>query len=156
MRRLLLFTFILSFIAIGSCSKDDEDAKVSQEEKENLVKQTIIEFNNSAIKTGKYKEFVNSVNQKTATAPLSPVELEAMLQEFLGDQTQAFLDVYYQLEALNLTVEEFESIAYKFDYLIINIAYLSKDVGGCCQAGNGATTWLLSVLIKLSCGCEQQ
>ncbi len=150
MRRLLLFTFIFSFIAIASCTRDQESTKVSQEEKEYLVKQTIIEFNNSAIKTGKYKEFIGSISQKSAKEPLNSAELETMIQEFLGDQTQAFLDVYYQLVALNMTAEELENIAYTLEYLIVITNDSDKDVG-CCEASSNIKNEVASMLFRLVC-----
>ncbi|WP_074410132.1 hypothetical protein [Aquimarina megaterium] len=162
MRKLLLFTCIISFLTVISCSRDEETTQVSLTEKEYLVKQTIIEFTNSAIKTGKYEAFIKNVSQKSATASLSQVELEAMIQEFLGDQTQAFLDVYYQLVALNMTAEEFESIAHQFEYLILNLVTNSgKEDSSCCSFAGGTDGVpdggsVIGVLLKLACGCQQQ
>ncbi|WP_271784011.1 hypothetical protein [Aquimarina algiphila] len=154
MRKLLLFTCIISFLTVGSCSRDEEPTEVSLTEKEYLVKQTIIEFNNSAIKTGKYKGFVNSVAQKSAVEELNSGELEVLLEEFLGEQTQAFLDVYYQLVALNITPEEFYNIASQFEYLRLNITLnRDKGSGGCCSAGGDGNIFV--ALYNWVCGCEQ-
>lgn len=121
MRKLLLFLSIVAFVGLSSCSRDGV-TEISQEEKELLVKQTLIEFNNSAVVTGKLQNYLNSVAElKSRTANTSREELEALLQKFLGDQTQAFLDLYYQLEALNMTKEEFLSIAYLFEDLRLQI-----------------------------------
>ncbi|WP_109436903.1 MULTISPECIES: hypothetical protein [Aquimarina] len=155
MRKLLLFTFIISFLTVGSCSRDEGSNEVSLTEKEYLVKQTIIEFNNSAVKTGKYHEFINSVAQKSASEPISPERLEAMIQEFLGDQARAFLDVYYQLKALNLTSEEFRSIASQFEYLRINFEVDPSKSFGCCQFG-GAGNSRLHDLLDFVCGCQAE
>ncbi|WP_143273619.1 hypothetical protein [Aquimarina sp. MAR_2010_214] len=153
MRKLLLFTFILSFITVVSCSKDEEDTKVSQDEKEYLVKQTIIEFNNSAIKTGKYEAFIKDVSQKSATTPLNKAELKMLIQNFLGDQTQKFLDVYYQLEALELTSEEFYGIAHQFEYLRLT-GILDKTQGGCCGIANNSGDSLFKDFLGFTCGCD--
>ncbi|MCK8520814.1 hypothetical protein M0D21_04520 [Aquimarina sp. D1M17] len=128
MRKLLLFLSIVAFVGLSSCSKD-EVTEISQEEKELLVKQTLIEFNNSAVKTGKLQSFAKIWTSKSATA--SEAELEEILQNFLGDQTQVFLDLFYELEALNLSSEEFHSIANKYDYLRSHIR-LNKNENGVC------------------------
>ncbi|WP_024771187.1 hypothetical protein [Aquimarina macrocephali] len=156
MRKLLLFTCVISFLIVVSCSRDEESTQVSLTEKEYLVKQTIIEFNNSAIKTGKYEAFIKDISQKSATAPLNPIELEAMVQEFLGDQTQAFLDVYYQLVTLNMTVEEFYSIANQFEYLRINIKTNFDKNGNsdCCSAVGEGKHPELEALLDWICGCQ--
>ncbi|EZH74025.1 hypothetical protein ATO12_14205 [Aquimarina atlantica] len=158
MRKLLLFTFVISFLTVISCSQDEETTQVSLAEKEYLVKQTIIEFNNSAVKTGKYEAFIKDVSQKSVTAPLSQTELETMVQGFLGDQTQAFLDVYYQLVVLNLTPEEFYSIAYQFEYLRLNVKMRSNKNSGCCDASDsvGANYKELGALLNWACGCQEQ
>lgn len=129
MKKLLLFTLIFSFIGITSCTKDDNELEISQEEKELLVKQTIIEFNKSAIETGEFQKFMNSVPQKTANGQ----DVEALFREFLGEQSQAFIDLYYQLEAMNMTGEEFTRIAYRYEYLRLewrtNLDKSSSDCG---------------------------
>lgn len=155
MRKLLLFTCVISFLTVASCSRDEESRQVSLAEKEYLVKQTIIEFNNSAVKTGKYEAFINDVSQKSVTAPLSQVELEVMLQGFLGDQTQEFLDVYYQLEALKLSSEEFYSIAHQFEYLRLT-GILDKTQGGCCGIASNSDDGLLKDFLGFTCGCPEQ
>ncbi|WP_108808674.1 hypothetical protein [Aquimarina spinulae] len=154
MRKLLLFTCVISFLTVASCSREEESTQVSVTEKEYLVKQTIIEFNNSAIKTGKYEAFIGDVSQKSTTTPLSQAELEVMLQEFLGDQTQAFLEVYHQLEALNITDKEFYSIASQFEYLRLDIIKnLSKSASEFCGANTGT---LLRILISWVNLCEEE
>ncbi len=117
MKKLLLFTLIFSLIGITSCTKDEDHLEMSQEEKELLVKQTIIEFNKSAVETGDFYQFKESISQKYATDNSSEPDTEALFQEFLGKQSQAFLDLYYQLEALNMTGEEFTRIAHQYEYL---------------------------------------
>ncbi len=154
MRKLLLFTFVISLLGTVSCSKDEEHTEVSQEEKEYLVKQTLIEFNKSAVKTGKYREFINSVYQKSSLDQLTSTELEILLQDFLGDQTQQFLSVYYKLEALNLSSEEFLSIADQFEYLRINSTQESGKIGGCCAIGSNSGDSLLGDLIRYTCSCD--
>ncbi|WP_106794837.1 hypothetical protein [Aquimarina sp. Aq78] len=156
MRKLLLFTCVISFLTVISCSRDEESTQVSLTEKEYLVKQTIIEFNNSAVKTGKYEAFIKDVSQKSVTTPLNSVELEAMVQGFLGDQTQAFLDVYYQLVALNITPEEFHVIASQFEYLRLNVITSSNKSDGCCGTGGsvGTADKIFLALIDFFCGCE--
>ncbi|MEW7291541.1 hypothetical protein [Aquimarina sp. 2304DJ70-9] len=132
MKKLLLFTLIFSLIGITSCTKDEEHLEISQEEKELLVKQTIIEFNKSAIETGKFQQFMTSVPQKTASGQ----DVEALFQEFLGEQSQTFLDLYYQLEAINMTGEEFKSIADQYEYLRLDIGIsLGKSSSGSCNYG---------------------
>lgn len=153
MKKLLLFTCVISLLIVTSCSRDTDSTEVSLAEKEYLVKQALIEFNKSAIKTGKYDSFINKASQKSAVEELSPAELEALLQDFLGDQTQAFLNVYYQLEALNLTSEEFHSIASNFVYLQIYRVNLSKDRAGCCEIGENAGG-SLGNLILFACSCD--
>ncbi|WP_282080249.1 hypothetical protein [Aquimarina algiphila] len=155
MRKLLLFIFVTSLFVVGSCSKDkdEESIEVSPADKKYLVKQTLIEFNNSAVKTGKYEVFISSVAQKSALGQLSPAELEELWQEFLGDQTQAFLDVYYQLVALNITPEEFISIANQFEYLRSDILRgLGKNSKSPCGISDAE---LFRVLISWVFGCEQ-
>ncbi|MBG6129305.1 hypothetical protein IWQ47_000002 [Aquimarina sp. EL_43] len=158
MRKLLLFTCVISFLTVASCSRDVESTEVSLTEKENLVKQTIIEFNNSAIKTGKYNRLVSSVSQKSATGQLSEVELEELVQGFLASQNQAFLDVYYQLVTLNMTAEEFYSIAHQFEHLRLTTTNGLSKGSDCCEASealeqNGNP---LGFLGKFVCGCEEQ
>ncbi len=149
MRKFLLFTLVISFLGTVSCSKDEEHTEVSQEEKEYLVKQTLIEFNKSAVKTGKYKEYINSLRQKSTEEQLSEAEKEALLQEFLGDQTNVFLDLYYQLEALNLTPQEFYDIADQFEYLRLNILVnVSKNPGDC-----GTSSSLYGTFLDWISGC---
>ncbi|WP_025664865.1 hypothetical protein [Aquimarina megaterium] len=158
MRKLLLFTCVISFLTVISCSRDEESTQVSLAEKEYLVKQTIIEFNNSAVKSGKYETFVNSVSEKSSTTPLNQAELEEMVQNFLGIQTQAFLDVYYQLVALNMTTEEFYNIADQFEYLRLNIKTKSSKNSGCCDASDsvGANYKELGALLNWACGCQEE
>ncbi|WP_271766402.1 hypothetical protein [Aquimarina algiphila] len=153
MRKLLLFICVISFLTVGSCSKEEESSEVSLTEKEYLVKQTIIEFKKSAIKTGKLNVFIRSIsiNQKSVEEPLSETELETMVQSFLGDQTQAFLDLYYQLIELNITGDEFRSISYQFEYLR-GIQTSSKS--SCCGASTGNE--IVDVLASFFCGCEKE
>ncbi len=148
MKKLLLFTLIFSFITITSCTRDEDVLEVSQEEKELLVKQTLIEFNKSAIKTGKLQQFLKSLSQKTANNNLSEPEVEALFQEFLGDQTQAFLDLYYQLEAMNMSGEEFGSIADQFEYLKLEMRNsLGKSASSrACESTTGLAAGILKWL----------
>ncbi len=129
MKKLLLFTILFSLIGITSCTKDEENLELSQKEKELLVKQTLIELNKSAVKTGNFQQFMKSLSQKTVTNNLSGSEVEALFLEFLGDQSQVFLDLYYQLEALNMTGEEFTRIANQYEHL-------KSDVGSKLQKGS--------------------
>ncbi|TSE06217.1 hypothetical protein [Aquimarina algiphila] len=152
MRKLLLFIFVTSLFVVESCSKHEEYTEVSLTEKEYLVEQTLIEFNNSAIKTGKYDRLINSISQKSTTESLSQAELEVMLQEFLGEQTQAFLSVYYQLEALGITAEEFYSIAHQFEYLRLDISSNGEKKSGNCSGGPAS---LLSAIINWFSGCDK-
>lgn len=115
MKKLLLL-FIATFVGLSSCSKD-EIAEISQEEKELLVKKILIELNESVVKTGKFEQFEKSLFQKTATDNLNVSEIEALFVEFVGGQSKVFLDLYYQLEAMNMTGEEFKLIADQFEYL---------------------------------------
>lgn len=155
MKKLLLFTCLFSFFIIISCSRKEESTEVSLTEKEYLVEQALIEFNKSAIKTGKYDKFINSVAQKSSMEPLSEDELEVMVSDFLGDQTQIFLDVYYQLVALNISQEEFYSISHQFEYLRFGTTSSSKN-GGCCGTGGSAGTAdkIFFYLIDFFCGCD--
>ncbi len=121
MRKLLLFAITFSLITITSCTRNEDIIDLSQEEKELLVKQTLIEFNKSAIKTGKLQKFVKSISQKTSVNNLSNSDVEIMFQEFLGDQTEVFLDLYYRLEAMDMTKEEFLDIANQFEYLKVEM-----------------------------------
>ncbi len=152
MRKLLLFLSIIAFVGLSSCSKD-EVTEISQEEKELLVKQMIIEFNNSAVVTGKLQNYFDSVAElKSQENGTSEDELEALLQKFLGDQTQAFLDLYYQLEDMNMTGEEFLSIAHLFNDLRLQItANLGKSSETEC---NG--TSLLNTFLDWIRYCEAQ
>ncbi|GAA4277898.1 hypothetical protein GCM10022259_26220 [Aquimarina mytili] len=110
---------------------------MSQEEKELLVKQTIIEFNKSAIETGKFQQFMKSRYQKTATDTSSESVNQDLFEEFLGEQSQAFLDLYYQLEAMNMTGEEFRRIADQYEYLRIEIRNsLGKSSSAGCDLGS--------------------
>ncbi|GAA4272141.1 hypothetical protein U6A24_11595 [Aquimarina gracilis] len=132
MKKLLLFTLIFSFIGITSCTRDEESLEISQGEKELLVKQTLIELNKSAVKTGKFEKFLKSLSQKTTEGNLSGSEVEILIQEFLGDQSQTFLDLYYQLEELNMTGEEFLRIADQYEYLKQGVSSkLQKTSEGC-------------------------
>ncbi len=136
MKKLLLFTLIFTFIGISSCTKDEEHLDISQEEKELLVKQTIIEFNKSAIETGKFQKFMTSISQKTS----GDQDVEALFREFLGEQSQAFLDLYYQLEAMNMTGEEFTQIAHKYDYLRLDTRInFGKSSNSCGNSGNNGS-----------------
>ncbi len=159
MKKLLLFTLFFSLIAITSCTKNEDTPELSQEEKELLVKHTLIEFNKSAIKTGKLHKFSMKLSQKTASGDLSNEELEALIQDFLGDQTQAFLDLYYQLLALNLTDNEFYEIAYQYEDL--RLSFLENISGNksndhCNGVGYADTImeWLLGCKTNQSQAAE--
>ncbi|MDY8137230.1 hypothetical protein [Aquimarina sp. 2201CG5-10] len=156
MKKLLLFTFWISLLFITSCSKDDRSEEILSAQKEYLVKQTIIEFNKSAIKTGKYETFINSFSEKSASGELSQTEIELLIQEFLGNQTEEFLNVYYQLEALNLTAEEFYSIADQFEDLRIYLIGLSSNRSqrGCCDVSD-ADDGVLAILLGWACNCQE-
>ncbi len=151
MKKLLLFTLVFFFIAITSCTRDEEIPEVSQEEKEHLVEKVLVEFNKSAIKTGKYQEFINSAVQKTTSSSFNRSELEVMVENFFGDQTQSFLDAYDRLEALNLTSEEFHQIAHRFEYLRIYVG--SNKALGCCEIGDYLDD-KGGDLFDFVCGCD--
>ena len=126
MRKLLLFLITVSVIGISSCTRDDVE-EISQAEKELLVEQMLIELNKSA-KAGKYQKFVTVVSQKSATESLSEAEVEALFLEIVGEDAQIFVDLYFQLKAINMTGEEFKSIAEQFEYLRPNFgSKISKD-----------------------------
>ncbi len=152
MKKLLLFTLIFSFVGITSCTKDEESIEISQEEKELIVKQTLIEFNKSAIKTGKLQKLMNSLTQKSSSENLSSSEVEILFQEFLGEQSQSFLDLYYQLEAMNMNGEEFANIADQFEYLKLEMRNsLDKSSSRSCDYSSG----LLVGMLKWLGVCEQ-
>ncbi|SHI58504.1 hypothetical protein [Aquimarina spongiae] len=132
MRKLLLFLIAVSVIGISSCTKDDVE-EISQEEKILLVKQTLTELNKS-VKSGKYQEFVTVLAKKSATETLSEEEIEDLFVQIFGDNSQAFINLYFQLKAINMTGEEFLKIADQFEYLRPNLnAKMLKDSGasGC-------------------------
>ncbi len=145
MRKLLLFTFVISFLTITSCSRDEEALEVSQAEKEYLVKQMIIEFNKSAVKTGDFQRFMKSISQKNSAGSSNELDVEALFQEFLGEQSQAFLDLYYQLEALNMTGEEFKSIADQFEYLRLEM--INTNSGKSSDSGCGENSTLVCAFL---------
>ncbi len=122
----------LMVIGVSSCTKDEVN-EISQAEKELLVKQTLIEFNKSAVKTGKYEKFVNVMSLKNSSNELNEEEIEALVQEFLGSQTQMFLDLFYKLESLNLTDEEFFHIANQLESLFINVSTGEGKQATCCE-----------------------
>ncbi|MBQ4821802.1 hypothetical protein [Aquimarina sp. MMG016] len=141
MKKLLLLLSIITFVGLSSCSKD-EDVGISQEEKEFLVKKTLIELNKSVIKTGKFEQFQKSLLQKTATDNLNGSDIEALFLEFLGDQSQTFLDLYYQLEAMNMTGEEFTRIADQYEYLILGVgSNLQKRSSDCSISSLACSIW---------------
>ncbi|WP_109300214.1 hypothetical protein [Aquimarina sp. AU474] len=151
MKKLLLFISAIALLGISSCSKNDVN-EISQAEKENLVKHAIIEFNKSAIKTGKYQVLISEIAQKSVTGDLD--DLEELLQEFLGDQTQSFLNVYYKILELNLTEDEFFAIANQFEYLRIDTTGASKeDTDGCCTLADSSDNDPIGWLIRVACGC---
>ncbi|MBQ0732806.1 hypothetical protein [Aquimarina celericrescens] len=144
MKKLLLLTILFSLIGITSCTTDEENLEFSQEEKELLVKQALIELNKSAVKTGKFQQFMESLSQKTANDNLSSSDVETLFQEFLGDQSQTFLDLYYQLEAINMTGEEFTRIADQYEYLKSGVnSKHQKSTEGCGMSlGCAILDWL--------------
>jgi len=144
MRKFLLLTMIGTLLTITSCSKEESVEEISQEEKEQLVKETLIEFNKSAVKNGKFQVFKNTFRQKTADDQFTQEELETMVQEFLGDQTQDFLDLYYQLEALNITSEEFRSIADQYEELRLEIIENLNKRSRICGNGNSLFSEILA------------
>ncbi|WP_438422891.1 hypothetical protein [Aquimarina macrocephali] len=151
MRKLLLFIYIISFITTFSCSKDERAYETLQEDKELIVKQTLVEFNKSAIRTGRLQKFTKSLYQKSLNTGINDQELELVIKKFMGDQTQAFLDLYHQLNALNVTPEEFYSIAHQFGYLRLDTKELDKSSSDICNSGGG----LLVAIFDFVIGCEK-
>ncbi|WP_281987421.1 hypothetical protein [Aquimarina aggregata] len=154
MKKQLLFIIGFFLLTIISCSKEESN-EISISEKEYLVKQTLIEFNNSAVKTGKYDLLITKLSQESLKQEDSQIKLENILREFLGDQTQAFSDIYYQLVATSMTSEEFKSIARQFEDLIVNISTASKDKDGCCSTVIPEVFSYLSDLRDIVCGCDE-
>ncbi len=153
MKKLLFIASIIFLLIFSSCSQSEYSIENSISEKEYLVEQTLIEFNKSAIKTGAYSNLVASVSDKSSTGQLSQFEVDDMIQDFLSIQTQEFLDVYYKLEALNLTEEEFFSIANQFKGLkqisISNNLEKGPAHGGGCATSRAITPFtFLGVLGK--------
>ncbi len=115
MRKLLLFLIAVSVIGISSCTRDEVD-EISQEEKTLLVKETLIELNKS-VKSGEYQKFFTVLSKKSAVETLSEEEVEALFLQMLGENSQTFVNLYFQLKAINMTGEEFLKIAHQFEYL---------------------------------------
>ena len=124
MRKLLLFLIAVSVIGISSCTKDEVN-EISQEEKVLLVKQMVVELD-KIVKAGKYQQFTFVLSQKTENENLSDEEVEALFLEIFGEKSHTFVNLYYQLKAINMTGEEFLSIANQFDFLILE----TKNVSG--------------------------
>ena len=150
MRKLLLFLMAIAVIGVSSCTKDAVD-EISQEEKEFIVKNTLIEFSKSAIKSGKYTALVNKASLKTENDYLPPEELEKLVEEFLGEQTKTFLNFYYMLVELNLSTEEFLAIAEQFEYLRPSLyGNFGKNDSDCCNLVNVSG---LGPIITWFCKC---
>ncbi len=155
MRTLLLFISVVSLLTLSSCSNDEALQEITQAEKEQLVKQTIVEFNKSAVKTGNYEVFIRDLTKRTKTTELSQSELEILLQDFLSQQSVEFKNLYYQLESLNLTATEFYGIADQFEYLRTDILKSLKSSSetsvGCETIGAGS---FLTIFINWVTDCE--
>ncbi len=137
MKKLLLFTCMISFIAIASCSREEESTEVSFTEKEDLVKKSLIEFNKSVVQTSGYNNFISSISQKSNNKQLTQDELEILIKDFLVFQNQNFTELYYKIIALDITPEEFRSIAHQFEYLKLKTISSINKQGGCCGLGGG-------------------
>ncbi|RZS93471.1 hypothetical protein [Aquimarina brevivitae] len=157
---LILICLLFSY----SCS--DQIDEIDQNDKELLVKEVVIEFNKSAVKTGKYKAFIEEYAQKSAKKQLSDDEIRVLVGEFLGDQTESFLIVYHELLKLDLTPEEFYAIASQFRDMFngvknpngTNSSSNSNSNSSCCQLSdeieeNSNGAGFVAGLIRLACGC---
>ncbi|AXT60179.1 hypothetical protein D1816_07390 [Aquimarina sp. AD10] len=156
MKKHLLFIVGFFLLTIISCSKE-ESSEILLSEKENVVKQTLISFNNSAVKTKKYKVFINELSRKSNISDLTPEELDLLVDEFLKEQTQEFQQLYYKLAELNLTSEEFSIIASEFDYLRIDNNFKLNKGRICCEISGGLESNgnPLGSVFKWACGCEE-
>ena len=147
MRKFLLTLFFIHAV-LSSCTVDRSEEVI--QDKEVLIEKTLFEFNKSAVKTGKYSKLIATLQDKT-----SDQEVQDSIEEFLGDQTETFIDLYNQLLALNLSDEEFYRIAYQFRNMFeINS---EKELVGCCNALNAdsSNTGFLANIIRVVCGCGE-
>ncbi len=156
MKKQLLFIVGLFLLTIISCSKEDS-SEITISEKEDFVKQTLIEFNNSAVKTGKLDDFTKIISRKPSEKEFSTIELEALFQDFLGDQTQEFINLYNILIDLEITPDEFFLIANQFDYLRINLrmdASKESNSDACSVAAAGDSSSIIRAIITWAYECE--
>lgn len=158
MKKQLLFIVGLFLLTIISCSKEDS-SEITISEKEDLVKQTLIEFNNSAVKTGKLDDFTKIISRKSSEKDFTTIQLEVLFQDFLGDQTQEFINLYNILIDLEITPEEFFIIASQFDYLRINLRMsLSKESNSdaCSIAAAGDSSSIIRAILTWAYECESE
>ena len=149
MKKILLF-FIILYVSVISCNEEDANIQDDISTKE-LVKNALIEFNKSAVKTGKYKDYLHRKNENKEDHNLAPEELERLVQDFLGDQTPEFIEAYNKLVDLKITSEEFKLISSEFDYMRIQFQVDTKGLQ-CCSGNPRAT--LLDSFFDFICGCD--
>ena len=154
MKKQLLFLILIGSLIFQSCSKNDE---IDQDAKEIIVRKTLIEFNKSAIKSGKYLDFVQKVNYKSSQQELTDEEIKTLIDEFLGEQTNDFIKVYNELVKLNLSTEEFYTIASQYKE-VFDSNLKNQSQSACCTASenipdNTTGSGWLGALMRVVCGC---
>ena len=148
MRKLLLTLFIISY-SFSSCSSDTSIGNDIQDKKL-LVKNTLIEFNKSAIKTGKYDKLMNTLK---SADKMSDEELENLFMDFFGGLSDKFTSFYNQLEALGFTDEEFQQFASEYNYIFDE--YHQKEIAACCGSiENGSISGIAGSILFVACGCK--
>ena len=148
MRKLLLTLFIISYL-FSSCSSDTSIGTDIQDKKL-LVKNTLIEFNKSAIKTGKYDKLMNTLK---SSDKMSDQELEALFKEFFGGLSDRFTSLYNQIEVMGFTEEEFQQFAMEYSYIFDQ--YHQKEITACCGSiENGSISGIAGSILFVACGCK--
>lgn len=112
MKTKLLFLGCL-LLFISSCSVEDSNPDNSLTETELIVKKSMEAFY-LASKSASFKKFVNGVKSKSEYSELTEEEYQRLLDEFLSQQPQELVDLYYLLISLDLSDNEILEIALRF------------------------------------------
>lgn len=144
--------FFLIGVSISFCSCNTEDTNIQNDiSTKELVKKAIIEFDKSAVKTGKYEGYLFLRNKEQQTEDFALERMELLVQNFLSEQTPEFIDVYTKLVNLGITADEFRTISSDFEYLRLEFQSNNKEFQ-CC--GDSPRATLLDSFFDFICGCD--
>ena len=152
MKTKLLYTVSVILLLSVSCSVEQNDTETLEQEKELKVKSLAKAFKEDIIPSKSFKEFTRNLQTKSSEA-LTVDEIAQLEQEFLSQQSEEFVELYYYVKELDLSEEELRVIIVEY------LSSINKSDNGdtknesedCVGSSSEGLDSLFSLILKILC-----